>query len=142
MIDKDKTGQIIIKRYRRNRKLYNTRDKTYINLRDILIMNNQGVDFRVIEHDNGEDITLYTNFCSVCLSSITHKLARSGKMDAVMRKVAGLSKDLYELYNTSLLEEKLTKNNFTLRPNINQEPEKEPEAQKEPELSVLPIGAI
>ena len=53
---KEPTDQIVIKRYG-NRRLYNTKTRSYVNYQDLIKMARAGDDFQVIDSKANEDVT-------------------------------------------------------------------------------------
>ncbi len=58
------TGKVVLKKYGKNRRLYDTTAKRYVNLEELASMIRNGLDVQVIDSQTGEDIT------RVCLMQI------------------------------------------------------------------------
>ncbi len=57
-------GKVVLKKYGKNRRLYDTTAKRYVNLEELASMIRSGIDVQVIDSQTGEDIT------RVCLMQI------------------------------------------------------------------------
>ena len=73
-------NRVILKKYGKNRRLYDTSAKRYVNLDELKVMIRNGVDVQVIDSQTGEDIT------RVCLMQIV--------MDDTKEKPTGVPLEL------------------------------------------------